>query len=251
MRAEVTTPAAAPVRPWPHRPAIVHGAGGGISPLNGRRPRRAAVLPVHRSILAVDIEDSTQRTNPVKQELRELLYRLVAGALGYAGIGEPDHDPIADLGDGVLVLLRPADELPKPLLVSRLVPALAGLLAARNGGISPAEQPRIMRLRAAVHAGEVVYDGKAPFGEDLDVAFRLLDAPKFKAHTRRCASPVALVVSDYIYDSVIRHGYDGIDGEEFRPLVTVNVGRRRRRGWVHLPAAAALRLPAPAHACVG
>ncbi len=243
--------AATPIRSRLHRPAIVPDVNGGASPLNGRRPRRGAVLPVHRSILAVDIEGSTQRTNPVKDELRELLYRLVAGALGYAGIGEEQHDPIADLGDGVLVLFRPADELPKPLLLSRLVPALAGLLAARNSGISPAEQPRIMRLRAVLHAGEIVHDGKAPFGEDLDVAFRLLDAPRFKAHTRRCTSPVALVVSDYIYESVIRHGYEGIDDEEFHPLVTVNVGRRRRRGWVHLPATARLRLPVAAHAYAG
>jgi hypothetical protein len=218
---------------------------------NGKWPRRGTLLPVHRSILVVDIEGSTQRTNPVKEELRELLYRLVAGALGFAGIGEAHHDPIADLGDGVLVLLHPTDDLPKPLLLSRLIPALTGLLAARNSSISPAEQQRIMRLRAVVHAGEVLYDGRAPFGEDLDVAFRLLDAPKFKAHTRCCASPVALVVSDYIYESIIRHGYEGIDGDEFTPLVSVTVGQRRRKGWVHLPGAAGLRLPVAARAYAG
>lgn len=242
---------ATPIRPRLRRPAIVHDTNADISPLNGKRPRRGTLLPVHRSILAVDIEGSTRRTNPVKEELRELLYRLMAGALAFAGIGEAHHDPIADFGDGVLVLLRPADELPKPLLLSRLIPALAGLLAARNSGISPAEQSRVMRLRAVVHAGEVLYDGRAPFGEDLDVAFRLLEAPKFKAHTRCCPSPVALVVSDYIYQSIIRHGYEGIDDEEFRPLVTVKVGQRRRKGWIQLPGAGGLRLPMPAQAYAG
>jgi hypothetical protein len=80
-------------------------------------------------------------------------------------------------------------------------------------------------------------DGNGPFGEDLDVAFRLLDAPRLKAHLKSATVPLALVASDYIYQSIIRHGYDGIDGAEFLPLVTVNVGDQRRKGWVHLPAA--------------
>ena len=109
---------------------------------------------------------------------------MVVEALGIAGIDDHYCDPFTDRGDGVLVLLRPADEIPKPFLLSRLMPALASLLAAHNSGISPAEQPRMLRLRAVIHAGEVHYDGKGFFGEDLDVAFRLLDAPRFKAHLR-------------------------------------------------------------------
>ena len=175
---------------------------------------------MYRSILAVDIEGSTQRTNPVKEELREEVYRLVVEALCVTGIDSRHYDPFTDRGDGVLVLLRPADELPKPLLLSRLIPTLAGLLAAYNSSISPADQPRMLRLRAVIHAGEVHYDGKGFFGEDLDVAFRLLDAPRFKAHLKSATVPLALVASDYIYQSIIRHGYDGIDGAEFLPLVT-------------------------------
>lgn len=192
-------------------------------------------LPVHRSILAVDIEDSTRRTNTVKEQLRQQVYRLVGDALAAVGVNDHYCDPVTDRGDGLLVLVRPRDEFPKPLLLSCLIPTLARLLSAYNSGIPLAEAPRILRLRAVIHAGEVHYDGKGFFGEDLDVAFRLLDAPRFKAHLRTAAEPLALVASDYIYRSIIRHGYDGIDGEEFRPLVTVTVGTQRCKGWVHLP----------------
>jgi len=202
---------------------------------HGKQPRREMSLPVHRSILAVDIEGSTQRTNPVKEELREEVYRLVVEALFVAGIGSQHYDPFTDRGDGLLVLLRPADELPKPLLLSRLIPILASLLAAHNSGISPADRPRMLRLRAVIHAGEVHYDEKGPFGEDLDVAFRLLDAPRFKAHLKNATAPLALVASDYIYQAIIRHGYAGILEKEFVHLVTVTVGCQRRRGWVQLP----------------
>jgi hypothetical protein len=238
-----------PIRQSDRRLANFLGTHAGTSPWNGKLPRRESPLPVHRSILAVDIEGSTQRTNTVKGELREQVYRLVMGALGMAGIDSQHYDPLTDRGDGVLVLLRPADEFPKPLLLSRLMPALASLLAAYNSSVSPDEQPRILRLRAVVHAGEVHCDGKGFFGEDLDVAFRLLDAPQLKAYLRSEMAPLALVASDYIYHSIIRHGYDGIDDEQFLQLVTVKVGDQRRRGWVHLPRAERLTVALPARAC--
>ena len=235
-----------PLLPYVGRPADRPETNGDTPPLNGKRPRREASLPVHRSILAVDIEGSTRRTNPVREELREEVYRLVVEALYVAGIGSQHYDPFTDRGDGLLVLLRPADDLPKPLLVSRLVPILASLLIAHNSGISLADQPRVLRMRMVIHAGEVHYDEKGPFGEDLDVAFRLLDAPRFKTHLKNATVPLALVASDYIYQTIIRHGYDGILEEEFLPLVTVNVGFQRRKGWVHLPHASGIPMAVPA-----
>jgi hypothetical protein len=196
--------------------------------------------------VAVDIEGSTQRTNPIKGELRDEVYRLMVGALGMAGIDARYCEPFTDRGDGVLVLLRPADDFPKPLLLSRLIPALASMLVAYNSGLTPAEHARVLRLRAVIHAGEVLCDENGFFGEDLDVAFRLLDAPPLKKHLRSGITPLALVASDYIYQSIIRHGYDGIDDEEFRQIVTVKVGDQRRKGWVHLPRASRFPVVVPA-----
>jgi hypothetical protein len=192
-------------------------------------------------MLAVDIEGSTQRTNPIKEELRKQVYRLVLAALDIAGASNGYYDPLIDRGDGVLILLRPVDEFPKPLVFSRLLPALFELLVSYNNGISSADQARMLRLRVVVHAGEVHYDNKGPFGDDLDLACRLLDAPGLKACLRKGTAPLAVVASDYIYQSIIRHGYDGINGDEFLPLVAVTVGLLRRRGWVYLPYAPRFR----------
>lgn len=242
------TVVATPIRPHSRRSAIFPEANGDATAWNGRRSRRGRTLPVHRSILAVDIEGSTKRTNPVKEELRQQVYRIMVEALGSVGIDDSLYDPFIDRGDGVLVLLHPADEFPKPLLLSRLIPALADLLMLHNSGIPLAERPRILRLRAVVHAGEVHNDGKGPFGEDLDVAFRLLDAPKFKSHLKNLSLPLALVVSDEIYRSVIWHGYEGIDGGEFSPIVNVSVAERRRKGWVHFPRISDFPVAIPAQA---
>jgi hypothetical protein len=234
---------------WPpRRMATIAKSNGDASLWNGKQTDRTEPFPVHRSILAVDIEGSTQRRNPVKKELREQVYRLLFEALCAAGIDEAYCDPFTDRGDGVLVLLHPADDLPKPLLLTRLIPALVNLLEAHNNGISPADQPRILRLRAVLHAGEVHHDPNGPFGEDLDIAFRLLDAPRFKAHLRSATIPLALVASEYIYRAIIRHGYGGIDEEEFLPIVSVNVGDQRQKGWVHSPRTGGFRAAVPAKA---
>src|SRR5262245_35832848 len=64
---------------------------------------------VHRSILAIDIERSTARTNLVKLELRRQIYKLLGEAMAAAGIKDSHCEPLADRGDGVLVLIHPLD----------------------------------------------------------------------------------------------------------------------------------------------
>src|SRR5580704_16490902 len=79
----------------------------------GSRPNPAGLeevmrsVPRHRSIVAIDIERSTspERTNPIREELRHEAYRLLGTALRTAGITDVHCDPLADRGDGVLVLI--------------------------------------------------------------------------------------------------------------------------------------------------
>lgn len=195
-------------------------------------------LPVHRSILAVDMESSTSplRTNPVKEELRGQVYRLLYESMAFAGVESGHRDPFEDRGDGVLALIQPADELPKTYLLSRLIPEMARLLVAYNLSLPVSEWPRLgLRLRAVVHAGEIHRDANGYFGEALDVACRLLDAPRLKKCLRTVAAPLVLVVSEEIYWSIVKHEYDGIREDTYRPEVRVQVAGRRRQGYVHVP----------------
>ncbi|WP_190858703.1 hypothetical protein [Actinomadura sp. RB99] len=194
--------------------------------------------PVHRSILVVDLENSTAalRTNPIKQELRSQIYGQLKQAMTYTGIEDRWCDPFEDRGDGVLALFHPVDELPKTYLLSRLVPRLARQLTEYNESISAEDRPsRCMRLRAAVHAGEIHRDENGPFGEAIDLACRLLDAPKLKKCLRVSCSPLVLAVSEDIYWAIVKHGYDGICPASYQPDLRVCVAARRRRGFVHVP----------------
>lgn len=181
--------------------------------------------------MAVDIEASTARTNPDKIKLRAAMYHLFEAALHAAGISRRHRDPLIDRGDGILALIHPTDHTPKTLLLNPVIPTLARLLVKHN-----AHHPRDrFRLRAVIHAGEVHYDRRGCFGEALDIAFRLLDAPELKTTLRRTGTPLVLVVSDLIYRSVVRHGYDGIDNRTFQPLIRVKIASQEHCGWIHLP----------------
>jgi hypothetical protein len=193
---------------------------------------RPACVPLYRSIFAVDIEKSSTRTNPVKAELRGTLYRLFEAALDEAGVQRVHRDAFTDRGDGILALIHPVDQAPKTRLIGQAVPGLARLLAEHNSCVPACLR---LRLRAVLHAGEVHYDDNGCFGEALDIAFGLLDAPAVKDTLSRAASPLVLVVSDDIFRSLVSHGYDGIDGGSFAPLVRVRVTGRQRRGWLHTP----------------
>lgn len=187
--------------------------------------------PHHRAIFAVDIESSTTRNNMAKATLRDAMYEMVERSLADSGITAEYRDPLVDRGDGILALIRPVDEVPKTLLLSGVVPTLAGLLAEHN----EARPDQRLRLRAIVHAGEVHQDVRGNFGEALDVAFRLLDAAAVKQAFRMTTLPLLLVVSDDIYRSIVRQGYDGIDERAFSPVAEVLVAEQRHYGWVCLP----------------
>ena len=196
----------------------------------------AVSLPRHRAIVAVDIERSTSRPDPVKAELRNKTYEMLDAALSSAGIHKRYRDRFIDRGDGVLALIHPVDQAPKALLLNVAIPVFNRLLTDHNASLPrPSRTQRQLRVRVVVHAGEVHYDANGCFGEALDVAFRLLDATRVKRTLREAAGPLILVVSGDIYNSVVRHGYDGLDQHAFHQLVRVQIAGNRHLGWIHIP----------------
>lgn len=187
--------------------------------ISGRRA--ASCGPCHRTILAVDMENSTGQPDGTKRWSRREMYRLFDQALRAAGITRRHRDPLVDRGDGILALIHPADHIPKTLLLSLVVPRLTASL-----------RPTGLRLRAVAHAGEIHYDQDGCFGEALDISFRLLDAPEVKAQLRQSDEPLVLVVSDDIHRTIVRHSHPGIEENAFHPSVDLVVGGRRCRGWV-------------------
>jgi len=97
---------------------------------------------------------------------------------------------------------------------------------------------RQLRVRVALHAGNVHDDNNGYFGEALDAAFRLLDAPRVKAELKTAPGPLLLVVSSDIYTAVVPDDTGPSPGNSSR-LVTAQVAGHEYEGWIHVPAQAA------------
>ena len=153
-------------------------------------PLPATGLPHYRAIVALDIERSTSRPDPVKAELRNKTYELFDAALCSAGIHKRHRDRYIDRGDGLLALIHPVEQAPKALLLNHAIPALNRLLTDYNASLPHSSRPqRQLRVRVVAHAGDVHYDANGCFGEALDVAFRLLDAIPVKKALRETSRP--------------------------------------------------------------
>jgi hypothetical protein len=192
--------------------------------------------PRRRVIVALDIEDSTTRPDPAKGELRTMIYELFDAALRSAGITAQRRDRFADRGDGLLALIDPADQ---GLLLSFALPALSRLLAGYNASLpDPAGRDRRLRVRVVVHCGNVHDDDNGCFGEALDIAFRLLDAPSVKEALKMAHGAVLLVVSSDIHD-LTSSCFSDVAGYAASRPVTVRVAGNDHQGWIHVPAEAA------------
>jgi hypothetical protein len=189
-----------------------------------------------RVIVALDIEGSTSRPDPVKAELRIMIYELFDAALRLAGITAQRRDRFADRGDGLLALIDPSDQA---LLLSLALPAFSRMLAGYNASLpDPDDRDRRLRVRAVVHCGSVHDDGNGCFGESLDTAFRLLDAPSVKEALKKAHRAVLLIVSSDIGD-LPSSCSSGIGSRTAARPVTVRVAGNDHQGWIHLPAEAA------------
>jgi hypothetical protein len=182
--------------------------------------------PVFRTIFGVDVEGSTRRTNSAKGDMRSAIYDFVEEALDLNGITEHCRDRFVDRGDGLLVLIHPHDKIPKTLLLNKVVPDLCARLAKYE-----VDTGDLIRMRAVLHAGEVHHDSNGVFGEAIDLSCRLLDAVELKDLFRQTASPLLLVVSELIHDSIVRHGYPGIDERAFFRVTEVELRERLHTGW--------------------
>ncbi|MEO3825285.1 tetratricopeptide repeat protein [Actinomadura sp. B10D3] len=114
--------------------------------------------------------------------------------------------------------------------MARFPEYLAGALMRHNRRCD--EEARV-RLRVAVHAGEVLYDQHGVAGGALNLAFRLLEAAELKSALAASPGTVALIASDWFFEEVIRH--DPASGPATFRRVRVEVKETRTTAWIGLP----------------
>lgn len=186
-------------------------------------------FPVHGTILLVDVErfGNPQRIDMHRVSIRAGLYRALEKAFEEAAIDRSGWRT-QDSGDGVLMLGPP--DLAKGQLAEKLPRALASALVAHNEAHPPAER---IRLRMALHSGEVIFDSHGMTGAAIILASRLLDSTPLRAALADSPGVLALVVSSWFYDNVVRQ-HPASAPETYRP-VWVTVKEVDTEAWIGLP----------------
>ncbi len=181
---------------------------------------------VHRSILVADVEGfgNPIRTNAHQLTIRDAMYKALDRSFAKAGISWAACTK-GDRGDGVLVLIPP--DTPKILLVTKLADRLTAALGRFNAA-SPAETR--IRLRIALHAGEVHYDPHGVAGTAVNRTFRLVEAPTLKAALAASSGTGVLVVSEWFYDEVIRQ--DPTAAPALYQPIPIEVKETRTSAWM-------------------
>src|ERR1700722_1750069 len=181
-------------------------------------------LAVHRTIVAVDVVGfgDRRRNNRNQVAVRGGLYRAMQEAFRRAGIPWMDRDH-EDRGDGMFILV--GSEVPKSLFVESLPSTLVAALQRHNGDHPDVEQ---IRLRMALHAGEVNYDEHGVTAASINLAFRLLDSDPVKESLADSPSVLAIITSSWFFEEVVQQS--AVDATEYRP-VPVTVKETVTTGW--------------------
>jgi hypothetical protein len=188
-----------------------------------------ATPPVHRTILLMDVErfSDPQRTTVHHTSVRADLYDIVEQAFSDARI--PWHRCYhEDRGDGIMILVRA--DIPKRLFAESLPLSLIKEVRRHNANRASAGQ---IRLRLALHAGEISFDAHGATGPALTFAFRLLDAAPLKQVLATSPGVLAMATSDWFFEEVVRQS-PVCEPNRYRQI-SVAVKETITTAWVCLP----------------
>lgn len=186
---------------------------------------------VHHTIVVTDTVNFTDpaRTNLDQLAIRHALYKILKYAFA-------PHWPVChteDRGDGVLILVPP--QVPKIHLATRMLTQLETALSRHNASCPAGAS---IRLRVALHAGEVHHDAHGVAGTAINHTFRLIDAPSVKTACNAFHAPCAIVVSAWFYDEVIHH-YPSAEPDAFQ-AVLAETKDVTHPAWIRLACATVL-----------
>ncbi len=181
-------------------------------------------------VFAVDVAGYTRpdRDGEVRLYLRRSLYQILQEAFEESGLPWAECD-WEDRGDGALVVLPPhvsgygmIDPLPERMRA----------LIRRHNRVS--REPAQMQLRAAASIGPVDRDAHGFAGDDLNLLFRMLEAPPLRKALAGSQAELALAVSRYLHDNIVARHPSRISPALFQPINT-RVKRTPVHAWMYVP----------------
>jgi hypothetical protein len=153
---------------------------------------------------------------------------LLRQTLVAAGV-DPQHAAFVDIGDGVMVLFDP--QLATARVVDVATGRLGAALAELNGRVPGHER---LRLRIALHRGEVLIDAHGFVGGALVEASRLSNAAVLREQLEATAADMALIVSDQAWKQLLGSRPEPAGRWGFH-LVEFTAHGVTTRAWMQVP----------------
>lgn len=164
------------------------------------------------------------RTDEDRRIVRQAIFDMTRTALGTMW----DECVWEDRGDGLLMVIPP--HIATTRVMEYLLNGLP-LQLKRHNHIS-SDSVRI-QLRVAVDVGPVVSDPMGMSGEAIILVARLQDTTKLKQAMGKSGANLGVIVSNFVYESAIRHGGGLIDPSAYGQ-VPVNVKETQITAWMQL-----------------
>lgn len=170
----------------------------------------------------------TRRDAATQLHLRRELYLLIDQACAITGVPWPSCYR-EDRGDGALFVVPPGTNAEH--LLDPFAHHLTAVLRRYNRTAGSTTQ---LKLRLAVHTGQVHHDEHGVAGPDLIHLFRLLEAPAFKRFAHDIVADLAMIVSDRLYTDVTSNG--SLTDTAAYTSVRITCKETRTRAWTWNPA---------------
>jgi hypothetical protein len=188
-------------------------------------------------IINLDAQGSGLLPDSDKPGMRRRLYDVSGRAFEQAGIRKPRLYQ-EDRGDGILSILKAT--VPPRRVVGEWLEYLHQNLRESNRGLS-----NPLRLRAGLHIGPVASDPHGRSGRAVDLACRLGNCTTAKrVLTASPGSPLVAVVSDALYEDVVRAGGRWVEPDHYR-RADVDLQEGRQTAWFLVPGLTQPPMPGP------
>ncbi|GAA4200888.1 hypothetical protein GCM10022252_54770 [Streptosporangium oxazolinicum] len=202
----------------------------------GTRP-----LPAYRGIFAVDCVRFSDNPSLHLPDLSARIPDVLKTAFDRCGIPEvwaQRRFPQAT-GDGYVFGVRPKH---LPFLIDPLLHRLQEVLWEEAPSLRSRNRKLGLRLRVSVHVGPVPDEGdelRDRIGTPTIDTFRLLDSTSLREALRGGQPDITLlgaIVSQRVFDDVVKAGYTGLHPSEFRPVTADVPGKDFvQPAWIYIP----------------
>jgi len=196
----------------------------------------------HRIIVFVDLVGSPALTDTTLLAMRADLDEIMRRVFQRLRLSLEDCTS-EDRGDGILLLVPPVRPESESLFAARMPQELARALHEINRTRESAHQ---IRIRVALHAGEVRHGRHGIDGSSINFAARLVDSTDLKRAVAGAPDGVGVILSSLLYDAVQREPWrdPSFDPAAYRE-VRVAVKTTEAQAWIHLPGTPQQPYPRP------